>query len=106
MTSCRFSKRRDPFLTIFSKPFPPLGSGFSKPFPPRLTARYVSCAGQRPSPGGIDVSRGHDDRTQGSAPTLGQGTAEETGGRPGRVGSEDGAAVSEGGNGGRPARGR
>jgi hypothetical protein len=23
--TCRFSERRDPFLTIFSKPFPPLG---------------------------------------------------------------------------------
>ncbi len=25
VTVCRFSKRRDPFLTTFSKPFPPLG---------------------------------------------------------------------------------
>ena len=25
LEECRFSKRRDPFLTTFSKPFPPLG---------------------------------------------------------------------------------
>src|SRR5437867_9389364 len=42
----------------------------------------------------MDVSRGHDDRTQGSTPTLGQGAAEETGRRPTGVGSKDGVAVS------------